>query len=88
MGWLKDFWLVNWPMVIRRVLLILVLGAVACAVAVVLGAVFGLAGRLSGWLGPKQPFPFGPFLAVGGLLSWLACDALWALLINPGPMGF
>ena len=61
--------------------------AMACAVAVVLGAAFGLAGRLGGWLGPKEPFPFGPFLAVGGLLSWLACDALWALLINPGPMG-
>ena len=61
--------------------------AVACAVAVVLGAAFGLAGRLSGLLGPKQPFPFGPFLALGGLLSWLACDALWAVLINPGPMG-
>ena len=29
MGWLKDFWLVDWPMVIRRVVLILVLGAVA-----------------------------------------------------------
>ena len=35
--------------------------AVACAVAVVFGAAFGVAGRLSGWLGPKQPFPFGPF---------------------------
>jgi leader peptidase (prepilin peptidase)/N-methyltransferase len=54
---------------------------------VVLGAAFGVAGRLSGLLGPKQPFPFGPFLALGGLLSWLACDALWAVLINPGPMG-
>jgi hypothetical protein len=32
MGWFKDFWLVDWPMVIRRVVLILVLGAVAVAV--------------------------------------------------------
>ncbi len=37
MGWFKDFWLVDWPMVIRRMVLILVLGAVACAVAVAVG---------------------------------------------------
>jgi leader peptidase (prepilin peptidase)/N-methyltransferase len=54
--------------------------AVACASAVFLGALFGLAGRLSGRLGPRQPFPFGPFLAIGGLLSWLACEQIWGML--------
>lgn len=37
MGWFKDFQLVDWPLVIRRVGLILLLGAVACGVAVVVG---------------------------------------------------
>ncbi len=37
MGWFRDFGLVDWPMVIRRMVLILVLGAVACAVAVAVG---------------------------------------------------
>lgn len=59
--------------------------AVACGLAVFGGALFGVAGRLSGKLGPRQPFPFGPFLVLGGLLSWLACDQFWALLIGvPG----
>ena len=37
MGWFKDSGLVDWPMVIRRVVLVLLLGAVACAVAVAVG---------------------------------------------------
>lgn len=37
MGWFRDFGLVDWPLVIRRVVLILVLGALACAVAVAVG---------------------------------------------------
>ncbi len=37
MGWFRDFWLVNGPMVIRRVILILVLGGLACAMAVAVG---------------------------------------------------
>ncbi len=56
---------------------------VAVGLAVLLGAVFGLLGRLSGKLAARQPFPFGPFLAVGGLLSWLACNQIWGFVINP-----
>jgi len=37
MGWFREFGPVDWPMVIRRAVLILVLGAVACAVAVGVG---------------------------------------------------
>ena len=37
MGWFREFGLVDWTMVIRRVILILALGAVACAVAVAVG---------------------------------------------------
>ena len=60
---------------------------VACALAVILGACFGVIGRISGQLGSRQPFPFGPFLALGGLLSWIACDTFWALLISPERLG-
>ena len=56
---------------------------VAVGLAVLLGAVFGLVGRLSGKLAARQPFPFGPFLAFGGLLSWLACNQIWGFVINP-----
>ena len=44
----------------------------AVTLAVFSGAVVGLLGRLSGRLQPAQPFPFGPFLALGGLAVWLA----------------
>lgn len=37
MGRFRDFWLIDWPMVIRRAAVIVVLGAVACAVAVAVG---------------------------------------------------
>jgi len=50
---------------------------VAVTLAVFSGALVGGAARLSGRLGPKQPFPFGPFLAFGGLAVWLAGEAWW-----------
>jgi leader peptidase (prepilin peptidase)/N-methyltransferase len=56
---------------------------VAVALAVFIGALFGIGARISGKLKAKQAFPFGPFLALGGLFSWLACDYLWAFLFNP-----
>lgn len=37
MGWLRNFGPVDWPMVVRRTALVLVMGAVACAVAVAVG---------------------------------------------------
>ncbi len=61
---------------------------VAVALAIVAGALFGVAGRLSGCLGPRQPFPFGPFLAVGGGLAWLGGDGLAALLQRAVVAGF
>jgi leader peptidase (prepilin peptidase)/N-methyltransferase len=45
--------------------------------AVLGGAVLGAAARLSGRLGPRQPFPFGPFLAFAGLAVWLAGERWW-----------
>lgn len=60
---------------------------VAIATAVLLGALFGVAGRLSGRLGPRQPFPFGPFLAAGGVLSWIAADPIGWLLFQPDRLG-
>ncbi|MBC1261124.1 prepilin peptidase [Synechococcus sp. BSF8S] len=49
----------------------------AVALAVFSGAVVGLLGRLSGRLGPGQPFPFGPFLALGAVAVWLAGEGWW-----------
>ena len=45
--------------------------AAAMALAVVSGALVGSAARLSGRLGPREPFPFGPFIALGIWLVWL-----------------
>ena len=59
----------------------------AIASAVILGALFGVVGRLSGRLGPRQPFPFGPFLVAGGVLSWVAADTLAWLLLQPERLG-
>lgn len=59
----------------------------AIASAVILGALFGVVGRLSGRLGPRQPFPFGPFLVAGGVLSWVAADTLAWLLLQPDRLG-
>lgn len=36
------------------------------------GALVGGVARLVGLLGPMKPFPFGPFLAAGGAVVWLA----------------
>lgn len=41
------------------------------------GAVFGLLGLISGRLKRGQPFPFGPFLAGGGLAVWMAGNGFW-----------
>jgi leader peptidase (prepilin peptidase)/N-methyltransferase len=53
--------------------------AVSLMLAVVTGAIVGLIGRLSGRLQPRQPFPFGPFLALAGWLSWLMGPRWWLL---------
>ena len=50
---------------------------VAVVLAVFAGAIIGVSGRLSGRLGRHQPFPFGPFLAAGGLAVWLGGAAPW-----------
>ncbi len=41
------------------------------------GALFGLIGLLSGHLKRGQPFPFGPFLAAGGLAVWFLGNGFW-----------
>ena len=41
------------------------------------GALFGVIGLLSGRLKRGQPFPFGPFLAGGGLAVWCAGHGFW-----------
>ncbi|MBM5807507.1 MAG: prepilin peptidase [Cyanobacteria bacterium M_surface_10_m2_179] len=41
------------------------------------GALFGLLGLISGRLKRGQPFPFGPFLAGGGLAVWMAGNGFW-----------
>ena len=45
--------------------------------AVFAGALVGVIGRLSGSLGRHQPFPFGPFLAAGGIVVWISGPAFW-----------
>ena len=45
--------------------------AAAMALAVVSGAFVGSTARLSGRLGPREPFHFGPFIALGIWLVWL-----------------
>jgi leader peptidase (prepilin peptidase)/N-methyltransferase len=49
----------------------------ALLVAVVSGAVVGSLGRLTGRLGPQQPFPFGPFLAFGTVAVWWSGPGPW-----------
>ncbi len=56
----------------------------AVAVAVAAGAMVGLVGRLVGLLGPRQPFPFGPFLALGCLTVWISGPGIWIALFFPG----
>ena len=58
----------------------------ALALAVLSGGLFGLLGRLGGWLKPRQPFPFGPFLATAGGLVWLTPELLhrqWLAILLP-----
>ena len=58
----------------------------ALALAVLSGGLFGLLGRLAGCLTPRQPFPFGPFLATAGSLVWLTPALLhrqWLAVLLP-----
>ena len=61
--------------------------AVAMGLAVFSGAVLGCFGRLTGRLGPRQPFPFGPFIALGVWLVWLT-GPLWWWELWQGLLGF
>ena len=45
--------------------------AIAMLLAIVGGAMIGSIARISGRLGPREPFPFGPFIATGIWLVWL-----------------
>tara|TARA_B100001063_G_scaffold39431_1_gene33170 strand:+ start:1258 stop:2079 length:822 start_codon:yes stop_codon:yes gene_type:complete len=60
---------------------------VAMGIAVISGALFGVAGRITGRLKPREPFPFGPFIAVGIWLVWLMGPewwwSQWVTLIGP-----
>ena len=60
----------------------LYLGLVPTVVALFAGVVLGgLAGAVllaARRRGPRDMLPFGPFLAVGGLVGWLAGQPLWA----------
>ncbi len=49
----------------------------AVLLAVLAGALFGGLGLLSGRLQRGQPFPFGPFLAGGGLAVWIGGNSFW-----------
>ncbi len=50
------------------------------------GAVVGGLARLTGRLGRHEPFPFGPFLAAGGALVWLAGHGPWLTLLGFPPL--
>ena len=60
---------------------------VAMGIAVMSGALFGVLGRITGRLKPREPFPFGPFIAVGIWLVWLMGPqwwwTQWVALIGP-----
>jgi len=56
---------------------------VAVALAVFGGALVGGLARMIGRLGPNQPFPFGPFLAAGTMLVWVAGTEPWLRLMLP-----
>ena len=51
--------------------------AAAMAIAIAAGAVVGSIARLTGQLGPREPFPFGPFIALGIWLVWLTGPMWW-----------
>ena len=50
---------------------------VAMGIAVMSGALFGVIGRITGRLQPREPFPFGPFIALGIWLVWLMGPQWW-----------
>ena len=50
---------------------------VAMLLAIFAGAVIGSIARLAGRLGPREPFPFGPFIAAGIWLVWLQGAEWW-----------
>ena len=52
--------------------------------AVFSGALIGAIGRLTGRLGPHQPFPFGPFLALGAVTVWIGGHTPWLQLLTGG----
>jgi leader peptidase (prepilin peptidase)/N-methyltransferase len=66
------------------------LGLTGLGLSVVLavfgGAVVGGLARLTGRLGRHEPFPFGPFLAAGGALVWLAGHGPWLKLLGFPPL--
>lgn len=54
----------------------------ALVLAVFVGALLGGLARLSGRLGPQQPFPFGPCLAAATLAVWFTGPAPWLQLLG------
>jgi leader peptidase (prepilin peptidase)/N-methyltransferase len=56
-------------------------------IAVFSGALFGGLARITGRLKPREPFPFGPFIAIGIWLVWLMGPqwwwSQWVALIEP-----
>ena len=60
----------------------------AMGLAVLAGAVVGGLARITGRLAPQQPFPFGPFIALGIWLVWLMGPFWWwwqwQAALNPG----
>ena len=50
---------------------------ISMALAVFSGAAVGTVGRWTGRLGPRQPFPFGPFIAFGIWMTWLMGASWW-----------
>lgn len=50
------------------------------------GALVGGLARLSGRLGRREPFPFGPFLTAAGSLVWLSGHGPWLLLLGLPPL--
>lgn len=59
----------------------------AVVLAVFSGAVAGGIGRLSGRLAAREPFPFGPYLALGGVAVWLLGNRFWLDLLGQATLG-
>ena len=57
---------------------LLVTSFLACAV----GTLFGGGAMVLGWLDRRHPFPFGPFLALGGILSLFWGEAIVSTYIK------